>query len=214
MAKVTGPLHSSEARGRMGGLVYNTYRGTSTVKASCSPAQPRSTKQLRIRALGMSLSRGWQSLTAVQRTGWNSYAAAHTEVDGMGNPKRMTGANWYIRLNSRLLQLGLTTSPTAPTVVAPSTPATFSAATGSGSCVCTFTSISASDRLWIHDDGPHSVGRHAQLPRATFATAALGTTGTCNSGTLAVGNHDLFARVVSASTGLSSQWVSANVAIT
>lgn len=59
MAKVTLPLMSAEARGKVGGLIYNTWRGNSTVKIKKAPAQPRTARQLLIRAFATTCSRAW-----------------------------------------------------------------------------------------------------------------------------------------------------------
>jgi hypothetical protein len=214
MAKVIAPLMSSEARGRLGGLVYNTWRGMSYAKAACAPSQPKSKKQLNIRAFGVRLARAWQGLTAAQRLGWQNYASLHLETDGMGTPKRMTGLNWFIRCNSRLLQQGLAISLTAPTVAAPASPLSFTSADGAGQSVLTFTSQPAGSQIWIQDDGPHSPGRKSLLTKAMFATTAPMTSGSYTLTGLGAGQHDLFARVVLASNGLASPWVTDDALIT
>jgi len=77
MAKVIGPLHSSEARGRMGGLVFNTWRGLNVVKQSTSPANPRTIAQLNIRAIAVGQARGWQGESAANQAAWDAYASTH-----------------------------------------------------------------------------------------------------------------------------------------
>ena len=101
MAKVVGPLHASEARGKMGGLVFNSWRGFATVKAKHAPAQPRTQKQLLVRAICVICARAWQLLTT--QADWTTYANTHTLVDWTNTPKRLTGANWYVMLSTRVL---------------------------------------------------------------------------------------------------------------
>lgn len=101
MAKVTGPLHSSEARGAVGSLVYNTWRGISTVRTRVTPVKENEAAQLDIRAKCKSATIQWQSLTDAQREDWAQYAKIHTDPDWTGNPKRLSGYNWYIRVNVR-----------------------------------------------------------------------------------------------------------------
>lgn len=214
MAKVTGPLHSSEARGRVGGLVYNTYRGISTVKASSAPTQPRTSLQLRIRAIGVKLARLWQGLTTLNRTSWTTYATNHPETDSMGSPKRLTGLNMFTRLNSRLLQMNITTLTSAPSIAAPAPVLNFTAANGVGSSVLTFTSFGQGAQLWLHKSGPHSAGRQGSLLRASYATVVTATTGTFTLTGLTPGSWDLYARSVDILNGQASPWVSAPVVVT
>jgi hypothetical protein len=214
MVKVLAPLHSAEARGRVGGLVYNTWRGMSYAKSQTAPSQPRSKKQLNIRAFGIRLARAWQGLTAAQRLSWNNYASLHLETDGMGSPKRLTGLNWYIRLNSRMLQMGLTPATSAPAIAAPPAPTGFAAADGAGQSVITFATQPAGTSLWIQDDGPHSPGRKSLLNKSVFATTIAMITATYTVTGLNAGTHDLFARCVFASNGLASPWVSDDCLIT
>lgn len=124
MAKVLNPLMSNEARGKMNGLVFNTWRGISTVKTFKSPTQPQSAAQLVMRNLMSTFSRKWQALTAAQRTAWNNWAAAHLKTDWTGNPVRITGANAYSGLNINFVRAGgaATGFDEPPAVVAPVAP--------------------------------------------------------------------------------------------
>lgn len=214
MAKVIAPLHSAEARGRVGGLVYNTWRGMSYTKAQSAPSQPKTKKQLNIRAFGIRLARGWQTLTAAQRLSWNNYASLHLESDGMGSPKRMTGLNWYVRLNSRMLQLGLTPAASAPTIAAPPSPGSFAAADGVGQSLLSFSTQPAGTVLWLQDDGPHSPGRKSLLNKSIFATTVGMATATFTLTGLNAGTHDIFARCCFSSNGLCSPWVTDDALVT
>lgn len=206
MAKVTAPLHSSEARGRLGGICYNTWRGISTVKAQKAPCQPRTERQLFIRSIGVKLVRLWQNLTSAQRLTWNDYAPLHIETDGMGSPKRLSGLNWYTRLNSRLQQLSISPVSTAPATSAPGAPSSLVATGGSGQIGLAFTAMPTSLNFWIHDDGPHSPGRQGSFARAAFLTTFTTASTTATITGLAAGQHDLFVRAVSRTDGQASTW--------
>lgn len=117
MAVVTGPLHSSEARGKVGALQYNTYRGRAIVKTNSGPAIEDQYTEARValRVLTHNATSDWQSMTDAQRALWHKYAVEHLDPDWTGQPKRLTGYNWFIRINVRRQLLGSAISSTPPT---------------------------------------------------------------------------------------------------
>lgn len=115
MAKVTQPLGSSEARGALGGYVYNTWRGIHTVRTRVTPKTLNSDAQLALRALTKSCTLAWQALSNAQRARWYVYANTHLEADWTGVPKRLTSYNWFIRINFRALSVGGSISSIPPT---------------------------------------------------------------------------------------------------
>lgn len=117
MAKVVGPLNSIEARGSVGSLTYNTFRGISTVKGRC-PKEPRdSFAQLAVRELTRQATAYWQAMERIDVDLWNAYAQIHTEADWTGQTKRISGYNWFIRINVRRLLAGAVISADLPTAV-------------------------------------------------------------------------------------------------
>jgi hypothetical protein len=116
MAKVTGPLHSSEARGSLGTLTYNTWRGIATVKIRKGPAKEFTDDQKAVRALTKLCTISWKAITDAQRAAWNNYATTHQDCDWQGNPIRLTGYNWYVRINVRRQLVGGAISVTPPTL--------------------------------------------------------------------------------------------------
>ncbi|MCK4298945.1 MAG: hypothetical protein KAX80_05400, partial [Planctomycetes bacterium] len=117
MAKVVGPLHSSEARGSVGSLTYNTWRGISIVKARTGPTIQYSDAQVALRALTANVTAAWQAATDAQRAAWDQYANNHLDIDWTGNPQRITGYNWAVRINVRRQLLGQPIEPVPPTYV-------------------------------------------------------------------------------------------------
>lgn len=101
MAKVTGPLHSSEARGAVGSLTYNSWRGLSTVKARSGPAVTMSDLQKAIREITATLTSAWKAASDAERAKWNAYAEIHPDGDWTGQDKRLSGYNQFVRLNFR-----------------------------------------------------------------------------------------------------------------
>jgi hypothetical protein len=208
MAKVTGPLQSNEARGGIGCLVFNTWRGLSTVKMMKSPAQPRTARQLAVRAFLTTCSRAWASLTAGNRAGWTAWANAHTETDWTGQPKRMTGADAYTRHASRLLDQGKTVVADAPTAAAPVSPPAVVVTPGAGQMSIAFTaygSTATSVDAWL--DGPFSKGRLANIRRAKHKVYAPGETTPLVITGLAAGHWALFIRGISETDGQASAFV-------
>jgi hypothetical protein len=113
MAKLIGPLHSTEARGRVDSLVYNTWRGIRYVKRHTPPTQPMSDIQElhRIRFANVQLS--WAALTDAQRAAWHTYAQQHPVLDWTGVPKRLSGHNWFMRcgVHNQAVYLPIPTDP-------------------------------------------------------------------------------------------------------
>jgi hypothetical protein len=106
MAKVTQPLGSSEARGRVSGLVYNTWRGLHTVKSHKDPGHESDPKRQAHKAIVQAAGIRWQSLTYPQRASWEAFAKEHPDLDWSGNAKRLSGYHWYVRVQTRLIDVG------------------------------------------------------------------------------------------------------------
>lgn len=119
MVKVVAPLFSAEARGSVGALTYNTHRGVSIVKTRSGPSTQHSTRQDALRACAASATAGWQALTDQQREAWNDFARDHPGQDWTGNPKRLTGYNWYLRINSVALDIGWSLFDSPPAAIEP-----------------------------------------------------------------------------------------------
>jgi hypothetical protein len=197
----------------MGGLVYNSWRGFATVKAKHAPAQPRTVLQLAVRAVAITCARAWQSLA--DPTAWNDYAAAHLLVDWTNSPKRLTGANWYVMLTTRLLRLGISPVVTPPVPAAPDAPTGYTAVGAAGQITFDWAAPSAhtnSVELWW--DGPHSAGRKGSFPRARYQGAPWGDEGGLIISGLQPGRYTTYARVVSRTDGQVSLFVSAIAAVT
>jgi hypothetical protein len=215
MAKLMNPLMSSEARGRVGGTVYNTWRGVRYAKQQTSPAQPRSQLQLQIRAWCTYLVRLWSTIGATPMGHWNDYASANPVIDWTGAPKRLTGLNWYVRCNIRLLQNGFSILTEPPAAAAPSAPVSFAAANGVLSSIVSWTPEAGTDlttEVWAI--GPHTAGQQGKIEQARRITGVAGEQGATSLNDLRPGTYTVFGRVVGELTGLASTWVSDTAVIT
>lgn len=77
MAKLTGPLMSFGARGKLGGsLVYSAWKGINTARQLVTPSNPRTPAQIAQRDLLSVIVEAWRSTTISQaiRLGWNKAA--------------------------------------------------------------------------------------------------------------------------------------------
>lgn len=102
MAVVTWPLSSGEARGRVGGLIYNTWRGRSYVKSYKLPKTEFSDPQIDARGITANLTARWQAISDQKRATWAQFAADHPLPSWTGSPKRLSGYNWYVKTNWHL----------------------------------------------------------------------------------------------------------------
>lgn len=215
MAKVISPLHSAEARGKVEGIIYNTWRGMNTVKTFKSPAQPRTKLQLLHRAYCVQMARAWGELSDLQRAGWNDYADNHPDIDWTGSPKRLSGFNWYVRCNTRILRLAGTPIDDPPVENAPPPLGAFAAGDGVLQSILTWTFADGADnRFWIYGVGPLSQGVQAKREKAVIIGAGTASMETLTLSGLFVGRYTLWGVVVNLATGLVSTYVSDTADIT
>jgi len=215
VAKVISPLHSAEARGKVEGLIFNTWRGFNTVKTFKSPAQPRTSIQLSRRANCVQMARAWGELTDIQRGGWNDYAVNHPDIDWTGSPKRLSGFNWYIRCNTRILIFTETPIDVPPTQNAPPPMVAFAAGDGILQSILTWTfGDGAANRFFIYGVGPLSQGRDAKREAAAIVGYGTASMQTLTLSNLFVGRYTLWGVVINTDTGLASTYVSDTADIT
>lgn len=105
MAKVTAPLFSFTARGKIAkSLVYSNWKGIADVRQHVVPANPKSTAQVAQRALVTSAVAAWRNYftNAVMRTAYNLLAQTGMTVQ--------SGYNAFCQAAIPLLGVGVTTS--------------------------------------------------------------------------------------------------------
>lgn len=182
MAKIVAPLMSQEVRGKMGGIVFNTYRGIATAKSFRSPTQPNTVGQVNARARLSDASRAWASLTVAQRAAWEVYAESHPEPDWTGKPKRLTGANMHARLNTRSALVGGVAVTDAPAIAAPGTPAGVTivqSEAGNKPIELNFAQAPDAGHTWVvYMAGPLSAGRKPKRNMAAIVKQVISTDAT------------------------------------
>lgn len=105
--KVRAPLHSIDVRGRFGvALVFSIWRGANYARTFTIPTNPRTPRQLTIRAFLTTASRAWNLITDAQRTAWDAFAQLQSRTDVFGEPIKATGINEYVALSVIALDVG------------------------------------------------------------------------------------------------------------
>jgi len=107
-----------DMRGSIGGTTFARNKSGAFARARTKPIDPSSAFQTAIRSVISQLVGRWKdTVTAAQRTVWNSYGAAVPMVNRLGETINLTGFNHYIRSNSARQQCGLAVVDDGPTVL-------------------------------------------------------------------------------------------------
>lgn len=201
MAIVTGPLHSSEARGAVGGLVYNTHRGRAYVKANVTPATQYSAEQIASRAVMVDVIGQWQSITDAQRADWHHFATMHPLPSWTGSDKRISGWNWFAKVNYRLAYMGEGMLDNPPNQI---TGFIFSGTitrTGPLKFDITWTAASPAPdpawSFWFRKVGPHSTGAHPSIKLAKLTIIGFEQTAEQTFSVATIGAYTVYVTPVS-----------------
>lgn len=106
MVKLVNPLQSTEARGKLGGTVYNTWRGIRYAKTHTPPSNQSAPLRQEAKQRVINAAQRWKTITSSQRSEWNNYANEHTLDDWTGSPKRIAGFHWYVKINTIVQYIG------------------------------------------------------------------------------------------------------------
>jgi hypothetical protein len=110
-----GPL-VSDARKKIGGVVFSKSRTGAYVRRKVSPIQPRTASVRAVRANFTADSKAWSgTLSAAQRLTFSNLAATITKKDRLGNTFVPTGAQIYMSIARNLHTVGISALLTAPT---------------------------------------------------------------------------------------------------
>lgn len=156
MAKIKLGTMVVGIRGTIDGLVFSENAGGPYAKRWVRGRQKRSTILTERRGVWSEFPQAWRNLTAAERTGWNSYAAAPAQqlTDSLGQTYFASGFNWFVRINTNLALVGRglrSAAPTNPTPAAPNlTTLTVTAPGTSGNSV-TFpaSEFNGFDGVWV-----------------------------------------------------------------
>lgn len=101
--------------GSIAGNVHARNRFGNYMRARTKPVNPSSARQVAIRAFVTHFAEEWrETLTAVQRTAWETYAAAVAWNNKLGETVHLTGFNMYVRSNIVIADIGGTAVSDGP----------------------------------------------------------------------------------------------------
>lgn len=117
----------TEMRGSIAGNVYSRNRFGAYARPRTKPVNPQSAGQELCRSVISFLTEYWHStLTAAERTSWETYAASVAMQNKLGETIYLTGFNHFVRSNFELKRQALTVVEAGPTVLSlPETDPTF-----------------------------------------------------------------------------------------
>jgi hypothetical protein len=114
--KFTSPVYSAVS-GSIAGITYSHNRGGMYTRARAVPTNPSSALQQVVRNAFSALATAWtQTLTALQRAAWETYAANVPVIDPLGATRFLTGQQRYIGANTVRRQALLTDVDDAPVI--------------------------------------------------------------------------------------------------
>ena len=213
MAKTNGPLFRSDARGGVGGIVHNTYRGLHTVKAKTAPHQSSSPKALQQRALAIDMARAWADCQF--KSAWDAYAVEHA-TSGFGGAIRPSGANCFVALNTQINRFGMEVPLERPPTAPRPSPVTglylYQDKFGPHAGWILPGGTSEFVEFWYH--GPRSAGRKADLNLAQYYSIIYADGHGIYFDGMSPGQFTFYARQCDPKTGLSSEFVSEDIFFT
>lgn len=103
--------------GSIAGNTHARNRYGNYMRARTKPVNPSSTRQQIVRVAVSELAERWYTtVTAAQRTAWNTYAANVVMKNKLGESINLSGFNHYIRSNVWRLDLGQTIIDAGPAI--------------------------------------------------------------------------------------------------
>jgi len=114
-------MQSIPKRGRKGSVIYSETRHGKVARAYVPPRNPRTVQQQDHRSNIRTVSGRWHTLTLEQRAAWRAFAANRYFVNEEGRQVRLNGYNFFVSLNTRRADLGLSQfdAPPAEPVFSP-----------------------------------------------------------------------------------------------
>jgi hypothetical protein len=211
MAKVLNPLNSTEARGRVGGLVYNTWRGIRYVKTHTQPGHQSDPKRQAHKLIVQEAGLRWQTLSDAQRAAWTHYANTHTDIDWTGSPKRIAGYHWYVRIQTRRQDVGEGYDDTPPSITCRWKHSGLAAGWWVDHIDLYWDLLDPSSPFQLYTDiwlaGPHSAGRNPTIHDATRNAIQNQDEREYYIYDLTQGWYTIFVRIICAN-GITAPWLS------
>lgn len=169
--------------GSIGGATASHNRGGQYFRRRAIPVNPSSVAQQAVRGYFSTLQAAWNStLTAAQRSAWDSYALNTPVTDSLGNPVNAGGKGMFTRGNVPRLQGSLLVVAAGPTTFglpALTAPGVTSLVASTGVITYTFTNTdswaaAATSGLLIYVSRPQSASINGFKGPFRFAGIKLG----------------------------------------
>src|SRR5438445_6377937 len=134
MAKIKTTSIVAAIRNSIGGTTFTANRYGAVARAKVSPIQPRTARQVAVRAAFTTASRAFPALTTTQQNSFAAFAATHPISDVFGDSRILASNAAETRINATRAIVGLSTATTPPATgglfPVADTAATATAATG------------------------------------------------------------------------------------
>lgn len=147
----------ADIRGSIGGTTFSRTRYGAIARNRTIPVDPGSAAQTKIRSIASTVRNAWfNTLTAAQRTAWDTYAAGVQMTNRLGEVVNLTGWNHFCRSNMALLYNDKSLVAAGPTEL--SLPAQDPALAVSGSAASGDLTITFDDTMaWCDEDDAHMI---------------------------------------------------------
>jgi hypothetical protein len=111
------PTIAGEASGSVGALTFSHNRGGAYIRNRVIPVNPNTKEQQAIRGFVATLTSYWlNSLTALKRAAWDTYALNVPLLDSLGEPRNAGGLGMFVRSNVSRLQAAMPQQDDAPVI--------------------------------------------------------------------------------------------------
>jgi hypothetical protein len=157
--------------GSVAGNTWSRNKGGVYVRRRAVPTNPNSARQQAARSILGSLAGQWATLSSTQRQQWRDYAEAHPVQNALGESIALSGQQWYVGLNARVLDIGGTPAQVPPVTLdpLPLTSATATPAAATVSIAFAPTPVPADHSLVVWQTIPGSLGRDPNRRQARLA---------------------------------------------
>lgn len=153
MALVKNPFYSGQASGKVGSLVASRNRNGAYIRQNAKPVRPNTPTQTLRKYEFVQASNAFLQLSTTHVDEWNDFSDNYTVPNKLGDATRITGRNWFIGLNSRILALGVSVALSPPLNPEPTfLPNVSVAQTAAGNAITAGISVSlpAGSSLWVY----------------------------------------------------------------
>lgn len=117
MASIKLGSIASDIRGSIGGTVFSRNAGGAYAKQRVKGTNPNTSGQQLMRSICSGFWAAWNTLTAIVRTDWATYASNIQLVNRLGDAINVSGYNMYCRSRAVIKRLSMSMPAAAPTVM-------------------------------------------------------------------------------------------------